>query len=94
LAWASAAEVCSSTTGTVGSPGLFLADTNSRERAALGTRPEGSPFLRLSDRHGTTRAVVGVTTTYDKTGAEGISPENTLTLIDRKGKVIWRAPKD
>jgi hypothetical protein len=78
-----------------GSLSLAFADKNFKVRAVLATLPNGSPFLRLADKNGKMRAVLGVTPTYHKvTGGQTKTAENTLTLLDAKGKVIWQAPQD
>jgi hypothetical protein len=76
------------------SASLGLFDSNEERRVMLHVF-EDSPTLDLLDKHGGTRATLGVTTAVNKvTGAIMTTAENTLTLLDAKGKVIWKAPKD
>jgi hypothetical protein len=81
-------------TGTDGMSGLSLFDPDRKRRARLATAADGSPLLSLHDKTGRSRAALGVATTVEKkTGAETKTAENTLTMYDAKGKVIWQAPR-
>jgi len=76
-----------------GSASLALIDKSYMVRAMLTTDADGSPSLNLADKDGQDRAVLGVITTADKvTGAKTTTAENTLTLYDGKGKVLWQLP--
>jgi hypothetical protein len=54
---------------------------------------EHGPFMALNDEKTTLRAVLGrMPLETVRTGAEEITAPSSLTLLDKKGKVIWRAP--
>jgi hypothetical protein len=77
-----------------GSSRLILFDTNGKKRAALRAFADGSPSLILRDKSGTARAELGVTRTVNpRTGAETTTAENTLTMYDAKGDMIWQEPR-
>ena len=76
-----------------GAPALSLHDRDGKPRALLVTRADGSPALTLADKDSQARAVLGVTETVNKAGAKTKTAENTLTLRDAKGNVIWQAPR-
>ena len=77
-----------------GSSRLLLYDTNGKKRAALRAFADGSPSLILRDKSGTARAELGVTRTVNpRTGAETTTAENTLTMYDAKGDMIWQEPR-
>ncbi|MBI4490237.1 MAG: hypothetical protein HY694_14230 [Deltaproteobacteria bacterium] len=78
-----------------GEPILAFDDRNRQIRVALSLLPSGTPSLQLNDKDGKTRAVLGSTTlTGTQTGQVRIQPESSLTLFDKDGKVIWKAPED
>jgi len=72
--------------------GLFLLGEKN-VRASLQVAADGSPALRLSDKDGRTRALLGVTEAVNKAGKKTKTAENTLTLYDAKGNVIWQTPR-
>jgi hypothetical protein len=52
-----------------------------------------SEYFKLFDENGTERAVLGSTALENtKTGAVTSQPASSLTLFDKEGKVLWRAP--
>ncbi len=65
-------------TSTRGSAGLAVLDKDGKPRAAFGVRVDGSASLVLAGKDGTELAKIA---------------ENTLTLFDAKGNVIWQAPR-
>jgi hypothetical protein len=84
-----------------GKPSLTLFDKDGFIRAALGgpsfLESAKGPFLpasfRLFDEKGNVRAVLGTAALeIVSTGATEKTAPSSLTLFDRKGKVIWRAP--
>ena len=75
-------------------PSLDICDTRGEGRVSLGVSNE-LPFVHLLDKNGRSRATIGAAEISDeRTGAKTTTAENTLTLFDAKGKVIWQAPKD
>lgn len=62
-------------------------------RVELGIDANGAS-LSLSDKNNKTRAVLGSTVLVtSRTGAKTITPEESLTLFDKDGKVSWETPK-
>ena len=62
-------------------------------RLSLVTRT-GEPSLTILDVNTKARAVLGVSrATNERTGAEATTAENTLTMYDAKGNLIWQGPK-
>ncbi len=77
---------------TDGSPILTLLDQNGKVRAGLGAATSG-PSLFLNDENEKYRAVLGHAAL--KTTAAGTMeqrPASSLMLLDKDGKVIWKAP--
>ena len=77
---------------TDGSPLLGLLDQSGKLRATLGVATSG-PSLVLHDENQKYRAVLGHAAL--KTTAAGTveqRPESSLMLLDKDGKVIWKAP--
>jgi len=76
-----------------GSPSLNLQDKEGKPRASLGVLADGSPGVVLCDKDGKKRAVLGRTVLESvKTGEETTTAESSLTLFDKEGKVLWKAP--
>jgi hypothetical protein len=80
-----------------GSPGLRLTTNylgaEGDEQIALAVKPNGVPALSLRDKEGKMRAVLGRTGLENmKTGEETTTAESSLTLFDKEGKVLWKAP--
>jgi hypothetical protein len=62
-------------------------------RVELGIDANGAS-LSLSDKNNKTRVVLGSTLLVtSRTGAKTITPEESLTLFDKDGKVSWATPK-
>jgi hypothetical protein len=73
-------------------PGLYMTDAQGKTRAALIVEKVGAS-LNLCDAQGKPRAILGTVTTVDKiTGSETTTSENTLTLFDPNGRVLFQAP--
>ena len=76
-----------------GNPSLDLWDAGEKERAGLNLMADGSPVLDLHDAGGKHRAALGVTELETtRTGETTRTAESALTLFDREGKVLWKAP--
>jgi len=76
------------------SASLILSDKNGKARAMLAAHADGSTALIIFDKEEHARAVLGVHETVNKvTGAKTKTAENTLTMYDAKGDVIWQAPR-
>jgi len=76
-------------------PGIALMEGHmfSQQRATLELAPNKNPQLNLADENGNTRAILGATGTVNKkTGAITNYPENTLTLYNEKGDVLFQRP--
>jgi len=72
-----------------GSPVLILEGAGKTPAAAL-LKTDG---LNLLDENGNNRAVLGsIGLETVATGGTEETPLSSLTLFDKKGKVIWRAP--
>lgn len=79
--------------GKRGVPTLSFYDKAKHARVYIAAL-DGSPVIELADDKGNVRAAFGVAKTINKrTGAKTTTAENTLTMYDAKGTVIWQAPK-
>jgi hypothetical protein len=77
-----------------GSAGLEFTDENYRTQAALDVDKDGNPYLDLFDNDGKLRAALGATDLeIVRTGASEKTAPSSLTLFDKKGKLIWRTPQ-
>jgi hypothetical protein len=73
-------------------PGVTLLDEKTNMRSVLEVDEHG-PFMAPNDEKTTPRAVLGrMPLETVRTGAKEITAPSSLTLFDKKGKVIWRAP--
>jgi len=70
---------------------LELYDEQPKLRAALVTGKDGMA-LNLVDENGRPRATVGASVVTKPDGTKIISPESTIHLYNKEGKVIWQAP--
>ena len=70
---------------SLGLSSLVLRDKLNKPRISLEVGRAGPASLTLLDRAGQTRVVLGAKVFK--------TPENTLTLLDAKGNVVWKAPK-
>jgi hypothetical protein len=76
-----------------GSADLEFKAKGFRSRAGLDVDSDGSPHLDLFDNDGNLRAALGVTDLQTvRTGAQEKTAPSSLTLFDKKGKVIWQSP--
>jgi hypothetical protein len=59
----------------------------------LSVPDRGEPYLRLADDAGKTRATLGAAELErTHTGVIEKRPTSSLVLLDKEGKVIWKAP--
>jgi hypothetical protein len=76
----------------LGTCGLDLLDEKGVSRASLIASKDGAS-LSVRDETGRDRAVIGSTETERvRDGATIHSPESSIHLFDKDGKVLWRAP--
>lgn len=76
-----------------GSAGLVLYGNDSKPRASIGLTTSWSPFIFLADETGRPRSLIGASDVHaGLTGATNKKADYSLSLLDKAGKVIWRAP--
>lgn len=80
--------------GSDGASDLTLTDGNDHARAALALAADGSPRVALYDEEGSLRASLGATPLKElRSGASEKTPPSSLVLFDKKGGVVFKAPK-
>ena len=73
-----------------GEPHVSLFDKHAEIRVDIGVR---DPAVSLYDTDGRLRAALGATKLeMTRTGPVEQTPESSLVLFDKEGKVLWRAP--
>lgn len=76
-----------------GSTSLGLFDKDGKVRGTWRVRPDGSTSLTLYDKDEEWRLSLGnMPLENTKTGAKEITPESSIVLADKEGKVIFKAP--
>lgn len=76
-----------------GNADLKFSASNSREQLGLAVDNDGGPHLDLFDNRGRLRAVLGtVNLERTRTGATEKTAPSSLTLFDKKEKLIWQIP--
>jgi hypothetical protein len=77
-----------------GAAALDLDDGTGASRARFSTEQDGSPRLKLTEATGAPRASLGATPlTETGSGKNETTEASTLVLFDRKGRVVFLAPK-
>ena len=73
---------------------ISLVDSEDHPRAALTLAADGSPRLALYDEEGTLRTALGSTPLKEvRSGSSEMTGPSSLVLLDRKGTVVFKAPK-
>ncbi len=77
-----------------GEAALSLAGSSEKPRARVAVRSDGCPTLKLLDDDGSIRASLGCTALKEAgTGASADTEASSLVLFDRRGRVVYKAPK-
>ena len=75
-----------------GGPDVVLVDEKGNPLVALGVTNDG-PRVALQDEKRNSRAVLGsIPLEAARTGDTEVTAPSSLTLFDKAGKLIWRAP--
>ena len=72
-------------------PSLVLSDAKEQSQILLNARP-GTPSLDLYDSEGCRAAVGGADLKTLSTGEIHKTSAASITMFDKEGKIIWRAP--
>ena len=68
--------------------------SQNKPRAWISVRSDGCPSVKLLDEDGSTRASLGCTALKEAgSGSSANTEPSSLVLIDRKGRVVFKAPK-
>lgn len=78
---------------TDGSAGLDLTDEKGRSHATLGVSSAGSPSLSIYDKASLSAAFLGEANfPISNAGVTEERPAGSLVLLNKEGKIVWRAP--